>query len=221
MKKKKEAKRYFDVGKDLDITLLKRIILLIDGYLVCHFKSAEFFKEKVKEGKVGREISHEWEKIEDSLLNIRKVIASIPGVDRLLKIQSLTQIASLCFLMASVVLVTSTMIMQIPISTFYQFYLIIIWGALALITISYIASQKADRIIRNHFEHEDLKKLYEHKYLQKTVQRLLYTLSYYFKVHGIDPSKHPLELYNSDYDGINIKKTPGLFRRTYQVIVSN
>jgi hypothetical protein len=96
---------------------------------------------------------------------------------------------------------------------FASFYCALI--ALALSgAASYISNRRMSAYILQHRNQHaaDLAQI------KDFVQRLLNSLSRYFRASKIDSTKYPLNLYNTDYKAIRVGKKPGL-RRTYEVII--
>lgn len=80
------------------------------------------------------------------------------------------------------------------------------------------ASYLSSRRIKAYLQEQGSRHTADMKTIKAFVQKLLNSLSRHFRVGKIDSNKYPFDLYNVDYKGLQVKKSPG-FRRTYEVII--
>jgi len=208
----------FRIGKEIDVTLLKNLIILIDGYQVNYFGDPAPFEKPIRAGKLGREISVEWKMIQRSLMRIATTVKAIPRIGSLLIIQSLMRSLSIAVSMGAILLPligTPPAFLESPL--LFTFMLILIASGM-LVTSKFAGREVAKRIEAYFHEHKQ-KYRFVRQYLKQTAQKLLYTLSHYLKTTGEKPSDHVMKLYRADYDGIKILKKPKWFRRRYVVVV--
>jgi len=217
-KREREVTRYFRVGKDIDTTLLKNLIVLIDGYLINYFGDPAPFERPIKAGKLGSEISAEWKEIHRSLMKIATTVKVIPRIGSLLTIQSMLRSASLAVSIGAVLLsLTGAFPTYLENPLLFLFMLMLI--ASVMIVASRFAGREVAKRIEAYFEEHKQKYGFVRQYLKQTAQKLLYTLSSYLKTSGEDPSEHTIKLYEANYDGIKVLKKPKWFRKQYVVIV--
>ena len=87
-----------------------------------------------------------------------------------------------------------------------------------MLAASGVASYLSSRRIKAYLQEQGGQHSTDMKIIKAFVQKLLNSISRHFRVMKIDSTKYPFDLYNVDYKGLQVKKSPG-FRRTYEVII--
>ena len=217
-KREREVTRYLRVGKDIDTTLLKNLIVLIDGYLINYLGDPAPFEKPIKAGKLGEEISAEWKEIQRSLMRIATTVKVIPRLRSLLTIQSTLRSTSLAVSIGAVFLpLTGALLTSLENPLLVTFVLMLI--ASVMLVASRLAGREVAKRIESYFDEHKQKYRFVRQYLKQTAQKLIYTLSRHLKASGEDPSGHALRLYRVDYEGIRVLKKPKWFRKQYVVVV--
>ena len=215
-KREREVRKRFRLGREVDTTLLKNLITLIDGYRVNYLGDPKPFDKPIRAGKLGREISAEWKKIQRSLMRIATTVKTIPRLGRLLVIQSMLRSMSIAVSSGALLLPLTGASPIIPENPFLLIFALLLIAAVMLV-LSKLAGRKVDREIEAYFDEHRHKYKFVRRYLRQTTQRLIYTLSHHLKASRKDPSDHTMKLYRTDYDGIRVLKKPGWFRKRYVV----
>lgn len=217
-KRECEVRRHFRIGRELDTTLLKNLITLIDGYRVNYLGDPKPFNKPIRAGKLGNEISAEWKKIQRSLMRIATTVKTIPKLGRLLAIQSMLRSMSIAVSFSALLLPLTGTSPIFPENPFLLIFVLILIAAVMLV-LSRLAGRKVDRKIEAYFNEHKHKYKFVRQYLRQTTQRLIYTLSHHIKASRKDPLDHTMKLYGADYGGIRVLKKPGWFRKRYIVAV--
>lgn len=199
------------LGPKPDVQGLMGIVMTADVYRNFIFGNLKSLDKDISDRKFGTDIMSEWKKISPSLKRLEAAGRSIPGLDTIWKVRSASPLVV-------IMLVVATMVSAIiPLKTIWLFYgpfyaaliMLAIWGA---------TSQLSSKLINNYLHRHGDKHSADIRLIKDFVQKLLKSLSHYFREAKVDSAKHPLELYNADYKKIRILKSPG-FRRTYKVII--
>lgn len=210
--------KHFRIGKEIDVALLKNLIILINGYSVNYFGDPAPFEKPIRAGKLGREISAEWKNIQRSLMRIAITVKAIPGIRSLLIVQSMMRSMSIAVSIGAIFLPligTSSTFLENPLLLTFMLILI----ALGMLVASKFAGRELAKRIEAYFHEHKQKYRFVRQYLKQTAQKLLYTLSHYLKTTDGKPSDHAMKLYVADYDGIKVLKKPKWFRKRYVVVV--
>ena len=213
-----KTKNYYKIDGEIDLKLLRNLILFLDGYLSNYFDDPEPFKNKIKGGKLGREIGREWRDIEKSLTKIASTVRKMPKVGLYVKLTSIMRGLSLIFL----VLASATAFMLATsaqtTSILYLFATSLSISSLAAVY-SLIYNRKMNLEIERYFDEHEEKYRFIREKIRNITQKLIYTYSYYLKKNKLTPSKNTLTLYSIDYSGIRVIKHPNIFRKKYEVTV--
>jgi hypothetical protein len=200
----------FALGPKPNIVDLLSLATTVDAYRNFIFSKLDSFDKEISARKYGTDVLAAWRETYASLQRIEAAGRSIPGIETIWKIRSGSLVGGMALIFLALISIT----MQFSAWIFYaSFYLALI--TLAVFGgVSYLSSRRIDSYIRKHTAQHasDMDRI------KNFVQRLLNSLSRYFRASKIDPAKHPFSLYNEDYKSIRIERRSG-FRRTYQVII--
>ncbi len=213
-----KSKDVYTFEKDINVDLLRDLIMLIDGYLVNYFSDFEPFEHKIKSGVLGSELAKEWKYIKRSLMRIATTVKRIPGLKSLVKLCTIFKVLTLLFTISGTSLIISAQFT----SQIYMYYLSMLFLTFSAISIVWnnILERKLSRRIGSYFEEHSAKYGTSRNYLRSIVQKLIFSMADYFKTKKIEPMKYPFSLYNEDYKGIKIIKKKGLFRSRSKVTVA-
>jgi len=213
-----KTRERYRIDKEIDIKLLKHLISFLDGYLANYFDDPEPIENKIKGGKLGREISREWRDIEKSLKKMALTVRRIPKVSLYVKLTSIMRGLSLVFLV-----IASGTAFTLATSMQSQMILYLFATSLSISSLSAVYSmiynRKMNMEIERYFNEHREKYQFIRGRIKNIVQKLINTYSYYIMENKLDPSKNKLSLYNINYSGIKIVKKPRLLNKKYEVIV--
>jgi len=204
------VRTHFALSQKPNVSSLLSLATTLDAYRNFIFSKLDSFDKDITERKYGPDILAAWKETYPALQRVERAGRSIPGVQVIWRLRSGSMLVGVVLVMAAMVSVTIRMNAVI---FFGSFYLALIALAISGAT-SYISNRRMDSFIKKHRGQyaADLAQI------KDFVQRLLNSLSRYFRASKIDPVKHPFNLYNTDYKSIRVDRKPGL-RRTYEVTI--
>jgi len=209
-------------AKEIDLNLLKELILVLDSYRVHRYVEIDFIDAAVKEGKL-RKFVAEWQSVRPILVKMASSAASIPGVVKLVKIRDTISLASMVFLTVSFSLIIARILLRYsPVLAFgtleellYPSTLVLVFSALILRVV--INREIGLRVETYYAENSEKFSTYQLK-LKKLVQSLINVLSESVKRLHEEPENYVMKLYNCDYKKIKVIEKPSRFKKYYTVI---
>lgn len=210
--KRKRKRKYLP---KLDLTLLRKVITLLDGYRVNRFMDPVRIGDLVKSGAVGEELQKEWDELYQVMYDMSRIPANTPKTVKLLKRLNLTEKMSIVNIAVTALLLALSFVLG------FSWLVGIIFATIAFpATIgarAYLYRQVSDEIDKYIEEHPE-KFVRRKGWLKQQVQRSIGILNKYVRQFEREPANYPFELYNTDYSGIIVKKEPGTIRKGYVVI---
>jgi hypothetical protein len=204
------TRRYFSLGPKPNVTALSNLAITVDAYRNFIFGKLDSFDKEITARKYGTDILAAWKETYASLRRIEAAGRSIRGMETIWKLRSGSLLAGMVLVMLAMVSITTRMNAWVFYGSFYAALIMLsVYGGT-----SYLSSRRTNSYLRRHASEHSA----DMAHIKDFVQRLLNSLSRYFRVSKIDPAKYPLGLYNADYEKIRVQKNPG-FRRTYEVII--
>jgi len=204
------ARTHFALPPKPNINDLLNLATTLDAYRNFIFTKLDSFDKEIVARKYGPDVLSAWKETYPSLQRIEKAGRSIPGIELIWKLRSGSLVVGMVLVMLAMVSVTLRMTSLI---FFGSFYIALIALAVSGFT-SYYSNRRMNSYLHQHrAQHEN-----DLAQVKDFVQRLLNSLSRYFRASKVDPLKHPLNLYNTDYNSIRVEKKPG-FRRAYEVVI--
>jgi hypothetical protein len=204
------VRTHFALPQKPNVTGLLSLTTTLDAYRNFIFGKLDSFDKDITERKYGPDILSAWKETYPALQRVESAARSIPGIQIIWRLRSGSMLVGVVLVMAAMVSIT---IRMNAVVFFSSFYLALIALAISGAT-SYISNRRMDSFIKKHrSQHSD-----DLGQIKDFVQRLLNSLSRYFRASKIDTAKHPFNLYNTDYKSIRVDRKPGL-RRTYEVTI--
>ena len=202
----------------IDLTLLRKVITLLDGYRVNRFMNPTRIGDLVKAGALGKDLQNDWDELHQVMYDMSRVPANTPKTIRLLKFLNLTEKLSIINIFITALLIALSFIIGISWIIGVVFATIAIPATIGARAYLYRqVSNEIDKYVEEHPEKFVKKKAW----LKQQVQRIIGTLTRYVKQFEREPSNYPFELYNTDYSGISVIKRPGSLRRGFVVILKS
>lgn len=210
MKNDTSSRRYFVLGPNANVSELSNLAVTVDAYRNFIFGKLDSFDKEISANKYGRDILTAWKETYASLKRIEAAGRSIEGLETIWKVRSGSLVAAMILVLLAMVAITVGLSGWIFYGAFYAALIMLsLSGAM-----SYLSSRRMNSYQRLHAAEHSA----DMAHIKDFVQQLLNSLSRQFRVSKINPAKYPLGLYNADYKGIRIEKSPG-FRRTYEVLI--
>ena len=209
----------YNLGEKPNMSVLKGLISLIDGYLAYFFDDPDPFDYAIKRGALGKEFANEWREIYRTLYKIAYTLKRIPEIRKYVVAQGTLRSLSLPLSLTGGLLAIFSIFASEPFNPLLMLIagsLVATAGAGALI-LSWIAGKRVAETIDKYFKEHKEKYKFKRTYLKKVVQKLLYSLAYYLKKEGTDLENFKFKMFNSFYEGIIVLKKPKLFRKKYIV----
>jgi len=208
---------------ELDPTDIRKVIYTLDAYRAHLFYDISWIDAKVEQRTLGRQFAADWKELRRMIIKMAHVPASLPGVPRLVRLQSyfegLWQIAApLIFIL----LFTSLLAPQLPFISSIAPYIMIAGLAALLIGVlaRFMIGRQIGRRIDDHFaKNPELHKL-KAEQLREAVQLLIEELRRFIRETGDQPKKHLVGVSFLDYEHIEVAKKPRPWRRYYLVTVT-
>jgi hypothetical protein len=204
------VRTHFVLPAKPNVSDLLNLATTLDAYRNFIFTKLDSFDKDITARKYGPDVLAAWKETHPSLQRIEKAGRSIPGIEVIWKLRSGSLVGGMALVMLAMVSIGLRMSALI---FFGSFYCALIALAVSGAT-SYLSNRRMSSYIREYRNQyaSDLAQI------KDFVQRVLNSLSRYFRASKIDPTRHPFNLYNSDYKSIRVEKKPGL-RRSYEVII--
>ncbi len=209
--------------REVDLKALTYLVTVLDCYRINRFVELDSVEKKVKEGKLGK-FGGEWKHIRRILYKIGNLPKLSSNVTRLVRIRDrvkLAEVIALYFFTFALGVLVLTYFNVCPKwleSTFSVVYLPSIGMMLGIRLLDAFIDRKIaleiDKLDREHPQ----KFRFDRLYLKKTAQNLIDYIISHLKNSHEDPAKYKIDLYNTDYERIEILKSPGTFRKHYTVI---
>ncbi|MFX0097307.1 MAG: hypothetical protein ACFE7E_06060 [Candidatus Hodarchaeota archaeon] len=202
----------------IDLTLLRKVITLLDGYRVNRFMDPTRIGDLVKAGALGHDLQKDWDDLHQVMYDMSRVPANTPKTIKLLKFLNLTEKLSIINIFVTALLIALSFILGISWIVGVIFATIAIPATIGVRAYLYRqVSNEIDKYVEEHPEKFVRKKTW----LKQQVQRSIGTLSRYVRQFEREPSNYPFQLYNTDYSGISIVKRPGSIRKGFVVIAKS
>ncbi|MFX1486809.1 MAG: hypothetical protein ACFFBS_06925 [Promethearchaeota archaeon] len=210
--KRKRKRKYLP---KLDLSLLRKVITLLDGYRINRFMDPVRIGDLVKSGAAGEELQKEWDELYQVMYDMSRIPANTPKALKLLKRLSLTEKLSIVNIAVTALLLALSFVVG------FSWLVGVVFATIAFpATIGarvYLYRQVSDEIDGYIEEHPE--KFAKRKArLKQQVQRSIGILNKYVRQFEREPANYPFELYNTDYSGISVTKKPGTIRKGYVVI---
>jgi len=210
---------FYNLGKYPNMSVLRGLIALIDGYLAYFFDDPDPYDRAIKQGALGKEFANEWKEIYKTLYKIAYTLKRVPEIRKYIVAQGAFRSFSLPLTLTGALLAIFSMFPDVPVHPILLLiaaFMLATTGAIALI-LSWIAGKKVADAVDSYFKEHREKYKFKRAYLKSVVQKLLYSLAYYLKKDGVDLNKFKFKMFNSFYKGIIVLKRPKLFRKKYLV----
>jgi len=222
-----QSQSIFTFTRRHDIELVKELIYVIDAYRINKFLEINDLNKDIRAGKIGEEIINEWKnRIYPILVSFASIPLKINEVKRQLKIKALLKLfkpltgalAFLFFFDASFGLILPQYTSITPISAVLA---LIFFAALTAIGFSEVfVNIRIAKIIDKFFDERSYRFKADKEKLKEFNQKLINSLSAYYQRYNIrDEKKKRIILFNNDYENIEVKKKPGVFKKYYEVVI--
>lgn len=209
--------------REIDLKTLTNLITLLDCYRIDRYVELDSMEKAIKDGKLGR-FDVRWKEIRRILYKIGSLPKLSATVDKLLKIRGRVKI------LATIGAYFFVFGLGVFILTFFDVcpewlehtYAYIAMPSIIIIVGTRLADEYISRKIA--LEIEKLSKTHSKKFrflrerLKEIAQELIDQLSSYIRNRNEDADKYDFDLYNTDYIGIKIIKSPGRLRKYYTVV---
>ncbi|MHA1238766.1 MAG: hypothetical protein ACTSSJ_05975 [Candidatus Odinarchaeia archaeon] len=199
-----------------NLTAIRKVITLLDGYIINKFKDPTKIGKSVESGEAGIKIKRNWGKIWGVLCDLTRLTSKIPKAVKYLKLFNLINLSAAAIFSLSVVLFMLHFTLNIP----WIIGGIFLISALSFILLarSYLMRKIALSIEEYASTHKDE---FEDKrlFLKNFVQELIFDLRDYFRRSKLNPRDYPFHIYNLEYKGIEVTKKPGILRKASIAIV--
>ncbi|RLG86025.1 MAG: hypothetical protein DRO15_06715 [Thermoprotei archaeon] len=222
-----QTSRIFKFTKKHDIELVKQLIHVVDAYRVNKFLEIDDLNKDIRAGRIGEEVAIEWKnRIYPILISFASMPLRIEGVKRNLKIRALLRLfkplsGALAFLFFFDATFGFILPQYTPITPISAILALILFGTLAAIGFSEVfINIRIAKIIDRFFDERSYRFKSDKERLKDFNQRLIKGLSAYYQRYNItDEKEKQIILFNNDYENIEIKKKPGVFKKHYEVII--
>lgn len=208
---------------EVDLKALTDLITLLDCYRVNRYLQLDSVEKAVKSGRLGK-FDVKWREIRRILYKIGSLPELSAKIEKLVKIQESVKgieiMASFLFTFGLGVFVLSYF--QVCPEWLEPAYLYVGMPALVVTFGTRLTKEYINRKIA--LEIEELGKSHSEKFrflrarLKSIAQDFINRLGKQIKNRREDADKYKIDLYNTDYTGIEILKSPGTFRKHYTVI---
>lgn len=198
---------------------VRKTLYLIDCYRVHLFYDINWIDRKVEEGTLGREFASSWKNLRKRMIKMASVTSHIPGVRRLVKIQStfesLWQIALPLIIVITFANIFAPQTFSI-IKIVTPFLAILAFSSilLSLFARSFLGGRIGKKI-EQHFKNNPEAQEIAGQEIKQSVQMLIEELRKFLKETNQEPKKHLIGINFFDYDHIKIVKKPKPWRRYY------
>ncbi len=211
------------VSREVDPKALTYLITVLDCYRINRFVELDPVERAVKEGKLGK-IGAEWKRIRRILYKVGSLPELSPNVMRLIKIRERVKLVWI------IALYFFTFGLGVFVLTFFNVGPKWLERALTVVYLPSIGAMLGTRLLDafinrkialeiDRLDREHPKKFrFDRSDLKETAQNLINHLLNYLRNSHEDPGKYKIDLYNTDYKGIEILKGPGTFRKHYTVV---
>lgn len=217
----KRKKRKF--RREIDLKTLTNLITLLDCYRIDRYVELDSTEKAIKDGKLGK-FDVRWKEIRRILYKIGSLPKLSATVDKLLKIRGrvkiLSTIGAYFFVFGLGVFVLT--FFDICPEWLEHTYVYIAMPSMIIVLGTRLADEYISRKIA--LEIEKLSKTHSKKFrflrerLKEITQELIDHLSNYIRDRNEDADKYKFDLYNTDYTGIKIIKSPGKLRKHHTVV---
>jgi hypothetical protein len=216
MKRKKVRKRdRYVIPKERlaisNVTPILKVITLLDGYRINRFKDPIKIGKMAKSGAMGSRIKNSWDKIYKVLWDLTSLTSNIPKAVKNIKYYSIANVGTGILFSFSMIMFIVAFLLNFPLVVGGGI-LISLAGVLILLR-SYFSKQIATSV--DEYVRKNPDKFNESfLFLKNFVQQLILDLKSFFKFMRINPSNHPFHIYNMDYTGMAIIKSPSRRRKS-------
>ena len=209
--------------REIDLKTLTNLITLLDCYRIDRYVELDSMEKAIKDGKLGR-FDVRWKEIRRILYKIGSLPKLSAGMDKLLKMRERVKILAMIgayFFVFGLGIFVLTFFDACP-EWLQHTYVYIAMPSIIIILGTRLADEYISRKIA--LEIEKLSKTHSKKFrflrerLKEIVQELIDHLSSYIRDRNEDADKYNFDLYNTDYTGIKVVKSPGTFRKHYTLI---
>ena len=209
--------------REIDLKVLTGLITLLDCYRINRYVELDSMEKAVKGGKLGK-FDVKWREIRRILYKIASLPKRSASIEKLVKIRERVKLVEI---IGSYLFVFG---LGVFLLTYFDLcpewlkgtYVYVALPALVVVLGTRLAREFIHRKIA--LEINDLSKRHPEKFgflrarLKEIAQNLIYRLGRYIRDRGEDAEEYKFDLYNTDYEGIRIVRSPGLVRKYYTVV---
>jgi hypothetical protein len=217
----------YDVRNPSDFS---ELIFFLDGYRVMQYTEFTYIEKMVKEGRLGNKFKEEWDSIKKLLMKMAALPSDMKHLIRLAKLQQIMVFISnitypLVLLLIAILFFMTwgkdfENIRQITSALGYVSMPVIVLILTAKIGPILISKRISDELKKHREKNLERYITYENQ-VKEIVQELISSLSYELKKRTGNTEKNRFKVFNTDYVGIRIVRGQGLFRKFYEVEISN
>lgn len=210
-------------NREIDLKALTDLITLLDCYRINRYVQLDSMEKAVRTGKLGK-FDVKWREIRRILYKIGSLPKLSASINKLVKIREgvkvIEIIGSCLFTFGLGVFVLSYF--KVCPEWLEPAYVYVGLPALIALLGTRLTTEFINRKIA--LEIEELSKSHPEKFrflharLRDIAQDLINRLGKHIKDRHEDADKYKIDLYNTDYKGIKILKSPGTLRRHYTVV---
>lgn len=209
--------------RENDLKALTDLITLLDCYRVNRYVQLDSMEKAVKSGKLGK-FDVKWREIRRILYKIGGLPSLSASINKLVKIREGVKVIEIIgsYLFAFGLGVFVLNYFKVCPEWLQPAYVYVGLPALIVLLGTRLTTEFINRKIA--LEIEELSKSHSEKFrflrarLRDIAQNLINRLGKHINDRHEDPDKYRIDLYNTDYKGIKILKSPGTLRKHYTVV---
>ena len=216
-----KAKRRY--RREIDLKVLTDLITLLDCYRINRYVELDSMEKAVRDGKLGK-LDVKWREIRRILYRIASLPERSANIEKLVNIRERVKLVEI---IGSYLFVFG---LGVFLLTYFDLcpewlkgtYVYVALPSLLLVLGTRLAREFIHRKIG--LEIDEFSKRHPKKFrflrarLKEMAQDLIYKLSKSIRDRNEDAEEYKFDLYNTDYKGIKILKSPGLVRKYYTVV---
>ena len=226
-KKDEKETKPLTFPRQIKVNMLSRVITLIDGYRILHTGTFGKIDKNVTKGVLGRRFAEKWREIRRVLWKMGTFPDEIPKVRTLTTMRIFTGLVSTFMMIGASILMMVVLFASLGRGVLFAGAMVYIVGG-SLLGFSILLKRRVAVIMEDYYRDRPELWTKERQYLKGVVQGLIFAMTRYArrqKREGLDKAfrkneeralkKYKFELFNMDYNGINIIKKPGRLRKRY------
>jgi len=207
------------VSVDAQIDNYIKLIALLDGYRVDRYVDVETISKLIEEGRLGRKVKAWWKNCRVVLEDMAELPRSLPKVVKLCKARVIAQFVGSSYLAIGLLIIVAHFLLRFSLGPILGSVFFI--SALFMIPGTAILTRLIDREIgleiERYFKNNPNKFRGQRRYLKKVVQDLIRNLSKLVRQRQEKTDSYFIDLYNVDYEGIEVVEGPSRLRKSYIV----